>query len=713
MKKVRFPIGVKLAIIFGLIILVSLGSLTFVSSNIMGQDVQITAENNNLSLNSRAASTVDDKLVTIRANVFQLLDLLSVISGGHTSANARQAYTMFLERNQDIAAIYVIAPDSLEVENPSDDKIVNNQFFVANEIDVSSIDTFFMANKEVLDRSARGETIAVNASPFFSIPSMAMFYPWKENGRDQSCVIIFSIQSLSEILGTGSSGNTTFVINDTNELLIHPENERILAGENLKNYPLIEKMRANNQNNEDSRQIPFEIVSEDGNVVHYFGAYEKISAGDIVVLTTVELDTVLEGVRNTRKNNILITAIVFFVSILLILSYSRFAISRPLRKLSAAADEIQQGNFETPMVEKLNIKRKDEIGVLNLSVKNEIKTMNTVAQFTNITVAKEAARGTIGLNTRYPADITIFFSDIRGFTAISDGFNSRFGKDSAKEIISFLNDYMKRMVECVRLSGGQIDKFEGDAIMAAWGVLRDKELDFEFLPDSDPNKEKLKLAHNEVVKHDAIDAIRGTIAMRYALMKYNKDAEIFTKEHASDPKATYKPHIRIGCGLNTGRANVGVMGGDGKMEFTSIGDAVNFASRTESSNKPCGTDILITEDTYNLIKKDFIRCQENNFTISDENKEFEVTVEMIPVEFEVKGKGLQHFYGVVNMPNFDIEKFFKSGNAEFVIDEDCRKAVGPTGPKTLNEMRNMLGIPLPDFEKVNLNEEENKIQVKK
>ena len=85
-------------------------------------------------------------------------------------------------------------------------------------------------------------------------------------------------------------------------------------------------------------------------------------------------------------------------------------------------------------------------------------------------------------------------------------------------------------------------------------------------------------------------------------------------------------------------------------------------------------------------------------------------MEQIPVDFEVKGKGKQHFFGVVNMPGFDIEKFF-SFDKDFVLDKDCEKAVGPKGPKTLSEMRKLLGIAEPDFGKVNLDAEENKIQV--
>lgn len=113
--QVKFPLGVKLAVIIGIIVLVSLGCVTILNSHFVGQDVRITAENNNLTINSRSAATVEDKLSAVRSNVFQLLDLLNVVGGGSRSASlSRQAETFFFERNQDIASINILSSDEFK-----------------------------------------------------------------------------------------------------------------------------------------------------------------------------------------------------------------------------------------------------------------------------------------------------------------------------------------------------------------------------------------------------------------------------------------------------------------------------------------------------------------------------------------------------------------------------------------------------------------------
>ena len=112
MKKVKrqriFPLGVKLAIIIGFIVLASLGSVTVLNSYFVSKDVRVTAEENNLTLNTRSASSVQSEFNSVRANVLQLLDLVNAVSGGRNSALAKQAEGFFFERNSNIAEIMLL-----------------------------------------------------------------------------------------------------------------------------------------------------------------------------------------------------------------------------------------------------------------------------------------------------------------------------------------------------------------------------------------------------------------------------------------------------------------------------------------------------------------------------------------------------------------------------------------------------------------------------
>jgi adenylate cyclase len=153
------------------------------------------------------------------------------------------------------------------------------------------------------------------------------------------------------------------------------------------------------------------------------------------------------------------------------------------------------------------------------------------------------------------AELTILFSDIRGFTSISE-------KLSAHEVVEFLNEYLSQMAGIVKRSGGTLDKFIGDAVMAFWG---------------------------EPVRHPdhAERAAECALAMR--------DATAALRERWV---AEGKPEIRIGIGINTAEVVVGNIGSlEHKLDYTVIGDGVNLASRLEGQNKEFGTTIIVSEFT--------------------------------------------------------------------------------------------------------------------
>jgi len=159
-------------------------------------------------------------------------------------------------------------------------------------------------------------------------------------------------------------------------------------------------------------------------------------------------------------------------------------------------------------------------------------------------------------------NITISFSDIRDFTPISE-------KLDPEDLVHLLNDYLTEMTEIIRNDQGLVDKYMGDAIMAFWGAPLDQ-----------PN-------HPEMACTSSLEMI-------------NKLKELQTKW-----KEEGTPVFDIGIGLNSGDAIVGNMGSSQRFDYTAIGDNVNLASRMEGLNKIYGTNILITEYTYNSIKDKF------------------------------------------------------------------------------------------------------------
>lgn len=157
-------------------------------------------------------------------------------------------------------------------------------------------------------------------------------------------------------------------------------------------------------------------------------------------------------------------------------------------------------------------------------------------------------------------ELTILFSDIRGFTTFSE-------KMDAKALASFLNDYLGIMTGLVFSNEGTLDKYIGDAVMAFWGAPLQQ-------------------------KDHAANSCKAAIQMMEALVK---NQARFTQQYGIE--------VNIGIGINSGVVNVGNMGSETNFEYTVIGDNVNLASRLEGLTKKYGVTIVTTRFTFDSIQE--------------------------------------------------------------------------------------------------------------
>jgi len=211
------------------------------------------------------------------------------------------------------------------------------------------------------------------------------------------------------------------------------------------------------------------------------------------------------------------------------------------------------------------------------------------------------------LVTPKEVNVTVFFSDIQGFTSISEKL------ESPDKLIDMLNTYMTPMVESIIKYQGTIDKFIGDAIMAYWN------------------------APLEVENH-ADKAVSSAIEQIESLSKINNIIY-----------PLYGVNINIGIGLHTGLVTAGDMGAEGRSDYTVIGDNVNLASRIEGLTRHYNVQILISDATYKALRSEYNIRPLDIVKVKGKSKAVEIyevicnTQDISDVELTLYHKALKEF----------------------------------------------------------------------
>ncbi len=197
-------------------------------------------------------------------------------------------------------------------------------------------------------------------------------------------------------------------------------------------------------------------------------------------------------------------------------------------------------------------------------------------------LAEHPERLKLGGETR---DMTLMFCDVRGFTAISEGF-----KSNPQGLTRLINRLLTPLSDCILNREGTIDKYMGDCIMAFWNAPLD-------------------------VENHAQNACDSALAMRHALRKLNDER----KQEAEQANEAFLP-LNVGIGINCGDCLVGNMGSDQRFDYSVLGDAVNLASRLEGQSKNYGVDVVLGEDVAKRVGDDFALIELDLITVKGKSE---------------------------------------------------------------------------------------------
>lgn len=313
------------------------------------------------------------------------------------------------------------------------------------------------------------------------------------------------------------------------------------------------------------------------------GFYFYFLPMDMIIVLNITEQEFLKPVRKIILTTMWLIIFASLLASIVIFFYSNRLVN-PLKSMIKSMHQIiETNNFE----EKVKIEFRDEIGQLSstfnvmigeldsayrqikqyafsaiVAKKNESKIRNIFQKYVPVSVINTLFQDPTSMLIGKNKNLAIMFTDIRGFTSISESF-------APDKLVEVLNSYFEQLVDIITKHHGIIDKYIGDAIMAFFGAPVE-------------------------LKNTPIATIKAANDMVIALNEFNKN---LTQKKL--------PKFITGIGINYGLVTVGNIGSEKKMDYTVIGDAVNLSSRLEGLTKQYKQEIIFSNSIYDSIHTDF------------------------------------------------------------------------------------------------------------
>ncbi|MGO9314878.1 MAG: adenylate/guanylate cyclase domain-containing protein [Syntrophobacteraceae bacterium] len=370
-------------------------------------------------------------------------------------------------------------------------------------------------------------------------------------------------EALSTLLTSTQFGESGYIVLVDHDGLILAHPDRARAREDVSMY----------------RAVQAGLKGESGSLVDLNRAGQKrlffyrpvkglgsINPKPMILISEMDEREALSPLYSLRFKLVSGTVLIALACLAIAQQLSRY-IKRPFEDLLHMVEQVQAGDLSV----RAHTHGRDEIGQLGAALNGMVEGLRErdvvkeiFGRYVTTQVSDEVLKGNVNLGGE-SRRVTILFSDIRNFTAMSEQMEPT-------QVVDFLNDYFSEMVEAVFEYGGVLDKFMGDGMLAVFGSFGDA-------PDH-PRR-----------------GVMAALRMKALLGKINGKRSIMGK-----------PPINIGVGIHTDEVIVGNIGSYRRLEYTVIGDGVNTTARLESLNKVFDSTILITSSTYEEVS-DLFECR--------------------------------------------------------------------------------------------------------
>lgn len=559
--KIRIPISIKLVVLTLVIILGVAGAIAFKSTDLF-EKITISRENDaNRGQAGARATEVENLLIGYVDKVKMISSLL--LKQYSSKEEKENALNLTFRQDRDIVSLEIWSRSiwSQKGKRPLD-RVVNKEYLQQYKLGSDYIQRVreYQHTSQRLNMAAvfAGQLEVRNSTMEGGAPLVTLALPFVADDYGNITHIALAdirLDRLQKVFGRVSE-RLIYLVDKEGLLLAHPDEKMVFANTAMVEIPIVREALKSQLK---QGQLRFETESGEA----FSGAFARTSLG-VTVVSQASEDVILEAARSVRHEAFRITGQALSIALFVVFVLS-LTLTAPIEKLVHMTQAVAAGKFDV----RSNIKSLDEVGQLASSFDEMVsglqerdKVKNLLNKFHGSSVADDLMQGELHLGGSRK-DVTVFFSDIRGFTKFSEGH-------TPEEVVDMLNEYFQIMVGIINRHGGVVDKFIGDAIMAVWGAPNPSDRD----------------SHN---------AVKACMEMRTALEKLNQTRS-----------GRGQPPLKMGIGLHCGSVISGTIGSDERMEYTVIGDTVNQASRIEASTKAFGTDLLLSNEVAEVVKAEYL-----------------------------------------------------------------------------------------------------------